>query len=245
MEAGTTGRLDRVSIAVVEDDAEYREEVLVPVLARSGFEVVGLGSALELYRGMLARPFDLVLLDVELPDDNGFSIAAYLRGLSQSIGIVMLTGRGSAPDRMRGLDAGVDAYLAKPVDMEELVATLRNLANRIPAGHAAAGEALGQQAAQAAANWRLDEQGWRIRSPCGGEVVLSLAERQVMTLLGKTPGVPVSREALIARLAGNQHEFDPRRLEMLVYRLRRKCHGELGRELPLKSVRGVGYVLAW
>lgn len=240
-------------LAVVEDDSEYREAVLLPVLSRSGFDVVGMGSALELYRAMLVGAFDLVLLDVGLPDDSGFSIASHLRSLSPSIGIVMLTGRGSAPDRMRGLDAGVDAYLSKPVEMDELVATLRNLANRI-AGERAAGAgsdaAAGNPAGAgegggAAPGWHLCEQGWRVRAPGGREVVLTLAERQVMTLLDQTPGVPVTREALIARLAGDVHEFDPHRLEMLVYRLRRKCREELGAELPLKSVRGVGYVLAW
>ena len=96
-------------LAVVEDDPEYRDAILVPVLSRAGFEVAGMGSALELYRAMLAKPYDLVLLDVGLPDENGFAIARHLRGLSPSIAIVMLTGRSSGTDRMRGLEAGVDA----------------------------------------------------------------------------------------------------------------------------------------
>ena len=223
---------------MVEDDPEYRDSILLPVLSHSGFEAVGMGSALELYKAMLAGAFDLVLLDVELPDDSGFSIASHLRGLSPSIGIVMLTGRHAGADRMRGLGAGADAYLAKPVDMDELVATLRNLAKRIAVHPSAAPRAT-------AGGWRLDEQGWRVHAPGGGEVALTLAERQVVALLARTPGVPVAREALIARLTGDVHDFDPHRLEMLVYRLRRKCRRECGLELPIRSVRGVGYVLAW
>lgn len=239
----------KTRLAVVEDDPEYRDAILLPVLSRAGFEVAGMGSALELYRAMLAEPCDLVLLDVGLPDEDGFAIARHLRGLSPSIGIVMLTGRGSGADRMRGLQAGVDAYIAKPADMQELVATLRNLAARISAGADSAAQAAdmpepGPEAA-GASGWGLDEGGWRVRSPDGDEVVLSLAERRIMEALAATPGVPVSREALIGRLVENIHDFDPHRLEMLVYRLRRKCRRQLGADLPLKSVRGVGYMLAW
>ncbi len=241
-------------IAVVEDDPEYRDAVLVPILARSGFKVSPMGSALELYRAMLSEAYDLVLLDVDLPDDDGFSIATHLRGLSPSVGIVMLTGLGSGADRMRGLEAGVDAYLTKPVEMNELVATLRNLVNRIQAQPAdrddadtglVAGRLEGAAPTGRANAWRLDGRGWRILPPGGGEVALNLAERQVMAMLAATPGVPVGRAALIGRLVEDVHDFDPHRLEMLVYRLRRKCLRETGLELPVRAVRGVGYMLAW
>ncbi|HRP73931.1 MAG TPA: response regulator transcription factor [Luteimonas sp.] len=241
--------MDRFSVAVVEDDQEFREEVLLPVLARAGFDVTGMGSALELYRALVARPFDLVLLDVGLPDDDGYSIATHLRSLSPLIGIVMLTGLGSGEDRVRGLQAGADAYLHKPVDLQELVATLRNLGTRIhkqDGGAAHAGDRKEASATDGAApGWRLCDSGWRLHTPSGDEVALNLAERQVMTLLAETPGIPVSRAALIERLAGDAGEFDPHRLDMLVYRLRRKCVDQTGVELPLKSVRGVGYVLTW
>lgn len=235
-------------MAVVEDDPEFRDAVLLPMLSRSGFEPVGMGSALELYRALLAGSFDLVLLDVQLPDDSGFAIASHLRSLSPSIGIVMVTGLATAADRMRGLEAGVDAYLSKPVEMQELVATLRNLANRIQANGADGDEPAEDKApadSNRARGWSLDERGWRIRSPAGGEVVLSLAERQVMSALAARAGAPVSREELIARLADDVHDFDPHRLDMLVHRLRRKCLQQCGQELPLKSVRGIGYALAW
>ena len=236
-------------LAVVEDDPEYRDAILVPVLSRAGFEVAGMGSALELYRAMLAKPYDLVLLDVGLPDEDGFAIARHLRGLSPSIGIVMLTGRSSGADRMRGLEAGVDAYISKPADMQEVVATLRNLANRVSAEAGSAALAADTlepgPAATGTSGWGLDEGGWRVRSPDGADVVLSLAERRIMETLAATPGVPVSRDALISRLVENIHDFDPHRLDMLVYRLRRKCRKQLGVDLPLKAVRGVGYMLVW
>lgn len=237
-DAGSRAAGDGVALAVVEDDAEYRESFLIPRLAAAGFAVHGMASALDLYRAMTARRYDLVLLDVALPDENGFSIAAHLRSLSSSIGIVMLTGFGSEQDRMRGLRAGVDAYLRKPTELETLTATLWNLKRRVGAAPAA-------PPAVQARRWSLDEGTWRIATPNGAEVEISQAERQVLSMLAAQPGVPIKREALIEQLVENVHDFDPHRLEMLIYRLRRKCLKHAGEELPLRAVRGIGYVLVW
>jgi two-component system, OmpR family, response regulator PhoP len=120
--------------------------------------------------------------------------------------------------------------------MEEVVATLQNLAMRIVPD---------ATITQALTKWRLDGRGWCIVAPRGTGIELNLAERQVMTMLIAAAGAPVSREALIAALVNNVHDFDPHRLEMLVHRLRRKCMRLAGEELPLRTVRGVGYVLNW
>jgi DNA-binding response OmpR family regulator len=226
-----------VRLAVVEDDAEFREQILLPILTRAGFAVTAMGSALELYRDMLSSSYDLVLLDVGLPDEDGLSIAGRLRERSPSLGIVMLTGVVGGHWRQRALEAGVDAWLAKPADMDEVVATLRNLAGRVARERSVAGGG--------ASGWRLESGGWRLVAPDDAGLDLGMAEREVLVLLADNPGAPVSREALIARLSGRAEDFDPRRLEMLVYRLRRKCREEFGQELPLKTVRGVGYMLAW
>ncbi|MEN1943684.1 response regulator transcription factor [Luteimonas sp. MJ293] len=224
-----------VQLAVVEDDIEFREQILLPILLRAGFAVTGMGSALELYRDLLSSAYDLVLLDLGLPDEDGLSIARRLREQSPSLGIVMLSGAVGEHWRQRALEAGVDAWLAKPADMDEVVATLRNLAGRVARERSAGG----------GSGWKLEAGGWLLVCPEGAGLDLGMAEREVLALLADNPGAPVSREALIARLSGPAEDFDPHRLEMLVYRLRRKCRQELGQELPLKAVRGVGYMLAW
>ena len=236
--SGLRSAREAAALAVVEDDDEYREGFLVPRLAAAGFAVQGMASARELYRSMTARRYDLVLLDADLPDEDGYSIASHLRSLSGSTGIVMLTGFGSVQDRVRGLRAGVDAYLHKPTDMETLATTLWNLMRRLDA-------APEQDGAGQPRCWRLDETGWRIVAPNGREAEMSMAERQVLSMLATPPGAPVRREALIERLVENAHDFDPHRLEMVVYRLRRKCVQLTGEELPLRAVRGIGYVLVW
>ncbi|NYZ62396.1 response regulator transcription factor [Luteimonas deserti] len=222
-----------VRIAVVEDDDELREAILVPLLRQAGHEVVGMGSALDLYRDLVASRYDLVLLDVGLPDEDGVAIAGHLRGVAPDIGLVMLSGYCSEADRLRGLEAGADAYLAKPVESGVLLATIENLVRR-----------LAPQAVQPK-GWRFDEQGWRVVLPDGRSFEMSLVEQQLLRCLAASPGNAVPRERIIAALTSDPHGFDPHRLEMLVHRLRRKCRDTTGEELPLRAVRGVGYLLAW
>lgn len=220
-------------LAIVEDDEELRERIMVPALCAAGFDAVGLASALQLYRGWTSSPFDLVLLDVGLPDDDGIEIARHLRGLSPSLGIVMYTGHGRTADRVRGLRAGVDAYLVKPADMDEVIETLRNVQAR---------RGNGDPTPTRSGGWTLDRMGWSLSTPSGVAVTLNQAERQVMVILVASPNEPVTRETLIASLTSDVGGFDPHRLEMLVYRLRRKCMDASGEALPLQAVRGVGYL---
>src|SRR5690606_3889323 len=187
LEAGAIAPLGRTSIAVVEDDPEYRDAILAPTLERSDFEVTAMGSALELYRALASRSFDLVLLDAGLPDDCGYAIARHLRDVAPTMGIVMLTGHVAPADRVRGLEAGADTYLGKPVGMPELVAVLRNLAIRVAASGVLrdvpnASETAGSEAMtdNSAGRWRLDADGWRLLTPGKGDVGLNMAERQVL-----------------------------------------------------------------
>ncbi|MFT3754800.1 MAG: response regulator transcription factor [Pseudoxanthomonas sp.] len=232
-ENATTPLPPAIRLAVVEDDEELREEIMLPALRAAGFDVIALGSALELYRLWASSPFDLVLLDAGLPDDDGVEIARHLRSLSPSPGLVMYTGRGSNAERMQGLRAGVDAYLVKPLDMNVVVETLRNVSRRLP-DHAAEPVQGG--------GWSLERQGWRMSSPSGVSFMLNQAERQVLGMLTAQPNQPIDRDTLITALTGDVGEFDPHRLEMLVYRLRRKCQEATGETLPLRSVRGIGYM---
>ncbi len=218
----------RQRVAVVEDDPEIREVIVLPVLQDAGFEAVGMQSALALYRALVSTRFDAVLLDAELPDEDGFAIARYLRAHAHAPRMVMLTRDGSEAARRLGEEAGAVACIAKPIDLGTLVDTVRTVLQKAAAGR-----------------WSLDARGWRLRTPDGASVALSLQEHQVMQVLAATPGVPVRRETLIACLADDVQGFDPHRLETLVYRLRRKCAGFAGVPLPLRSVRSIGYVLTW
>lgn len=220
-------------IALLEDDTDLRDRVLLPGLRSYGFDVVGVASARKLGQLLLSRTMDIVILDVGLPDDDGFNVAQRLRNTS-SMGIVMLTGRNTSADRIRGLTEGADAYLSKPVKLEELAATLHSLARRLSmTTHSDTGQD----------QWRLDMDGWCLLSPSGKSIALTHAERSILTRLLESPGTVVAREDLIATLTDNVYDFDPHRLDMLVHRLRGKIADHGGEPLPLRAVRGVGYVM--
>lgn len=234
---GMPGRMPSpaLRLAVVEDDAELRERILMPALQAAGFQAAGFSCALDLYREWTRAPFDLVLLDIGLPDEDGIEIARHLRTLATSVGIVVYSAYSRSSDRMRGLRAGIDAYLVKPLEVEEVVETLRNLGRRLRGS---------EDAATGPAGWSLVQRGWVLETPSGAQVPLSRSEREVMGLLVDCAGDTVPREAMVLRLAGDADGFDPHRLEMLVYRLRRKCDAA-GALLPLHAVRGAGYRLDW
>ena len=221
----------RPHVVVVEDDDVLRDTLVAPALRDFGFRVTGLGTVRELDRVLDVDQPDIVVLDVGLPDGDGFSIAERLYRQSR-VGIVMLSGRHTQADRVRGLTNGADAYLAKPVVMHELAATLRNLMRRLrPPARDVPNEPV----------WRLDNQGWCLIAPNAVSVALKSHERAMLRVLLDEPGEPVARDVLIAAVGGDE-QFDPHRIEVLVYRLRSKVAKHAGLVLPLNAVRGSGYV---
>jgi len=227
------------NILVVEDDAEMRDQILIPGLRECGFRnVTGAGSAMETYRTVLTQRFSLFLVDIGLPDESGFTLIKNLRDATDA-GIVVLTGGGhSRAQYLQGLNEGADAYLLKPVDMELLAATLRSVLRRQAAASAPMASAVG--ASQA---WRLDPGGWALVSPGGVRIHITGNERVLIEPLIARQGNVISREDLISRFTHNVHDFDPHRLEVIVHRLRQKATKLSGEDFPLRAVRGTGYVL--
>lgn len=220
-------------VLLVEDDPVLRDRILAPGLASYGFRVTSVGSAAAMHASWVVDSPDIVILDIGLPDGNGFDLAGKLQGTA--VGIVMLTGRTDVADKIRGLTNGADAYFAKPVLLPELAATLHSLLRRLqPAVPVTS-------AASAEASWRLDAQDWCLLTPEGQSVALNHTERTLLRALLNAAGEPMGRDELIAALGGDGL-FDPHRLEMLVYRLRSKIASATGATLPLRAVRGAGYV---
>lgn len=231
-----------LKVAVTEDDMVLRERVLLPGLRDYGFQVEGYADSSGLYRGLLAERFDVVVLDIALPGEDGLSIAAHLRQLQPALGIVMLTGTGSRENHLRALRNGADIYLAKPVDIEIMAVTLHSLSRRLPRTGTSAG---GSAATEAADSWKLVSDGWCLESPTGRIIALTTPERSLLGVLHGSRGQTVERERLIDALTDDASDFDPHRLEALVHRVRRKAAAAApdAPPLPLLSVRGKGYVL--
>ena len=220
-------------VLLLEDDILLRDRVLAPKLRQFGFEVITAERAAELDEILRRRLPDIVLLDVGLPDSNGFEVARKLRTELAQTGIVMLTGRSASADLVRGLSEGADAYLSKPVEIDVLVATLHSVARRLKPSPQTEG-----------ATWRLSSDAWFLLSPAGGKVKLSKAERRLLEAMMRQANEVMLRESLIATLTDDVAGFDPHRLDSLIHRLRRKVLATLGESLPLDAVHGTGYVLA-
>jgi two-component system phosphate regulon response regulator OmpR len=217
-------------LLVVDDDARFRD-LLRRYLVDQGFRVTTAGDAGEARAKLASIDFDLLVLDVMMPGENGLSLTASLRAESR-IPILLLTAMAESEDRINGLESGADDYLTKPFEPRELVLRIRNILQRVPQP-AASGKELRFGAC------RLDlARGELYR---GNEPVhLTAAELALLLSLARRAGEPVTREALSeeAQFSGNVRTVD-----VQVTRLRRKLERDPKFPLFLQTVRGVGYVL--
>ena len=227
--------LEGLKVWVVEDDPELLA-LLLDDLAWRGATVRGLDSAEALYRALLSDRCDIVVLDVGLPGEDGYTVASHLRA-SASIGIVMLTGRGDPRDMALGLTQGADLYLVKPPDLDVLAAGLHSLRRRLSPPSTAPAPATAQP------RWRLADDGWTLHAPTTATLALTMMERGVLQLLFAANGGAVTREQLIANITDTPWDFDPHRLDVLVHRLRTRVRSATDVELPIRALRGQGYLL--
>ncbi|MCG6118507.1 MAG: response regulator transcription factor [Aquimonas sp.] len=231
MTAGGSG----LQVVVVEDDPEYRS-LLQDELSERGFKVAAVPSAEALYRHMATQPCHIVVLDIGLPGEDGYSVAEHLQQTS-AVRVLMLTGRESPTDIARGLNTGADMYLTKPVDFEVLAAAVANLARRFEAVPVESTATPGPSP-----GWALLAEGWTLQTPDGQRVSLREQERAFLQCLFATPAQPVPRETLIEALTSEPWNFDAHRLEVLVHRLRARVKAAAGCELPVRALRGAGYL---
>lgn len=232
-------------IVVVEDEASLRAD-LVEYLSACGHSVAGCGDGLELDVALARQPADIVILDVNLPGEDGFSIAKRLRDHSE-VGIIMLTARGVNVDRVVGLEIGADVYLVKPIELRELEAQVRTLARRLkvsPSVATAAPAPAVSSAAPSTAGWVYDQVAWALLSPKGGMLKLTANERVFVNLLVDRPGEPVSRSDIFRALGKREWDVGDRSVDSMVRRLRAKGEEVLGHPLPIEAVHGTGYAFA-
>lgn len=217
-------------ILLIEDELELARHV-TRALTRQGHDVVARHDGAEGLKAALAHPPDLIVLDLNLPGLDGFSVLARLRQDKSPARVLILTARGEVEHRVKGLKAGADDYLAKPFSMDELVARV---------------EALGRRAATPTAadllrvsDLHLDVQHRRV-SRGGKPIALSPREFDVLQVLMQEPERVFSRTELCERVWQRDHEYDTRTVEIFIARLRKKV--DTGFAVPLiHTVRSVGY----
>jgi DNA-binding response OmpR family regulator len=188
-----------------------------------------------------------VLLDVGLPDEDGWSALKWLRARSDHLPIIMLTGKSEMTDKVVGLELGADDYLAKPFELRELLARIRTVQRRtekVAAALAAAAPPAegGADGKICFAGWVLDSASHLVRSAAGEPLHLTQAEFRILTLLARNPGVVVPRDDLMSAAAGRDWDPFDRSVDVHISNLRKKL--DLDPDLPslIRTVRGAGYM---
>jgi two-component system, OmpR family, phosphate regulon response regulator OmpR len=225
-------------IIVVDDDPELLG-MIRRYLGDQGFLVQAVANGEQLDRHLQREAYDALVLDIMMPGEDGLSICRRLRAHNHAIPILMLTARGDPVDRIVGLEMGADDYLAKPFDPRELVARLNAMLRR-------------QKMQYRAQTWFEDEviefgpfslnisrmQLQRDNEP----VVLSSMEFQVLRAFASNPHRPMSRESLLEKVKGREHESLDRSLDVQVLRLRRKIEDDPSSPKYIRTVWGIGYI---
>ncbi|MDR5172196.1 response regulator transcription factor [Methylobacillus flagellatus] len=227
-------------VIIVEDDQDLREETELG-LRSLGIETTGVADAAALYRELITKPYDIAILDIGLPGEDGLSVLKHLRS-SNKMGIVMLTARGALDDRVQGLNDGADAYMVKPVDLKELASVLCSLARRLESMRV---ERRKQPqplpAVQTAPSWKLCKTHWTLISPEDISIPLTPKEYTFLSRLVEKCGQPVPRAHIVHAFGGTVDDFDFHRVEVMISRLRRKGKAITGELLPIKALPGFGF----
>ncbi|WP_298364029.1 response regulator transcription factor [Azospirillum sp.] len=214
-------------VLIVEDTADLARQ-LTQRLEADGYAVDCAGDGEEGQFLGETEPYDAVILDLGLPKIDGLSVLRNWRRGGVTVPVLILTARGSWHEKVQGIDAGADDYLAKPFSLEELLARIRALIRRAK-GHAAADIACGPVV--------LDTRSGRV-TVAGEPVELTAFEYRVLSYLMHRKGQVVSRSELIEHVYAQDFDRDSNTVEVFVGRLRRKIGADL-----IKTVRGLGYRL--
>lgn len=212
-------------VLIVEDESDLRD-AMVTYLNMEGFVADGVGSLQAAGQWMKTHRYDILVLDLGLPDGDGLTWLGQQADMGDK-GVIITTARGDDANRILGVKSGADIYLVKPVLLEELTSLIGNLMRRI--------RPMAQKC------WRLSAMNWHIESPEGLLVGLTHPEHTLLTQLAALPGKAVPRDKLVISLGHDPELYDPRRMEIMVRRLRTKAKETLGYALPLQTVHRSGY----
>jgi two-component system OmpR family response regulator len=231
-------------IAILDDEVDITV-LLANYLQGHGYRVTQLHNGGALLALMPKDPPALVLLDLGLPGEDGFSIARQLRE-HWRCGLVIVTGRGDSVDKVVGLEVGADDYVTKPFDLRELVARIKAVLRRTAPTEGAAPEVITQGARRDTfrfAGWGLDVAARRLVSPQGQDVTLTSGEFDLLCAFANHPGRVLSRDFLLEQTRGREAGPFDRTVDVQVGRLRKKLGDDGDDPKIIKSVRSAGYIL--
>lgn len=226
-------------VVVVDDDEDVRSTV-AEYLRRNGLAVSEADGGTALREIMGQRPIDLAVLDINMPGDDGLTLAREIRASGEA-GIIMLTARSDDVDRIVGLEIGADDYVTKPFNPRELLARVRSVLRRARAS--AGGEApatMGREVQMGICRLNLDSR--KLYRADGTEQPLTAMEFDLLATFATHPGRVLSRDQLLDLAHNKDIEPFDRSIDIRITRIRRKIEADPAKPQAIKTVRGAGYV---
>lgn len=229
----------KAKILVVDDDARLRD-LLNRYLNEQGFAVRAVHDAIEMNRHLAREHYDLMILDLMLPGEDGLSICRRLRGGGEKMPIIMLTAKGDEVERIVGLEIGADDYLPKPFNPRELVARIQAVLRRQPPAAPPGAPSTDHQVVEFGP-FRLDLAA-RSLMRAGTEVPLTTGEFALLKVLTQHPRNPLSRDKLMELARGREFGAFDRSIDVQVSRLRKLIETDPSKPAYIQTVWGFGYV---
>lgn len=226
----------RQHIVVVEDEPAQRQ-LLLDYLSRQGFRVTGLESGVGLRRLVEREMPALVLLDVNLPGEDGFALARWLREKSGRVCIIMVTAASDTIDRVVGLETGADDYIPKPFDPRELLARIKSVLRR---ANGAVAPAAGPRIRMGRRILDLEKR--VLVESDGREETLTASEFDLLKVFVENPNRPLARDWLLETVGHGEMEAFDRAMDLRITRIRRKVEKDPAHPEAIRTVRGVGYM---
>lgn len=227
-------------LLVVDDDVDIRT-LLAEQLERAGYRVSMAADGAAMRKVLQNEHVDLIVLDLNLPGEDGLTLCRQLRAHS-STPVIMLTARGESIDRVIGLEMGADDYLGKPFEPRELLARIRNVLRRTEALPSNL-EPLAVRRAEFS-GWSFDLEHRHLLDPSGRVTVLSGAEFRLLRVFVTHANKVLSREQLVGLSSGRAYETQDRAIDLQISRLRQKLGKAGGTDGLIRTVRNEGYVFA-
>jgi two-component system, OmpR family, phosphate regulon response regulator OmpR len=228
----------RYKVLIVDDDARLRE-LLSRYLMEQGFSVKGVGDAPSMDRALHREHYDLIVLDLMLPGEDGLAICRRLRASENTVPIVMLTAKGDEVDRIIGLEMGADDYLPKPFNPRELVARVHAVLRRQPTTLPGAPNLEDEIVRFGSIVVNL---GTRSLTRDDQDVALTTGEFSLLKVLLQHPRQPLSRDKLMELARGREYGVFDRAIDVQISRLRKLVEEDPSKPRYLQTVWGFGYV---
>ena len=228
----------RYKVLLVDDDARLRE-LLSRYLQEQGFTVKAVADAGAMDKALHREHFDLMVLDLMLPGEDGLAICRRLRAAENAMPIVMLTAKGDEVDRIIGLEMGADDYLPKPFNPRELVARIHAVMRRRPAVLPGAPTTEDEVIRFGRVQVNL---GTRTLNRDGEDIALTTGEFSLLKVLLQHPRQPLSRDKLMELARGREYGVFDRAIDVQVSRLRKLVEDDPSKPRYLQTVWGFGYV---